>query len=210
MSIPWEMDLDIRAAGNRTESFESDNSGNSYYWDSLLAPDVTPPPQPPLTFPPEYLSCDEIPPTPHRERIQPRRNVVSFSSPVATTIAETSNSRLQESTRTEAAYCTNPFHPYLFSGRTEPHYENLPLAPYADQPPPLPRKSSSFQVPSAPDRVPLPRMLPATPLTHPPPTSYQSTLPRPSRNTPLLRNPSPRLSPILMSLNYRKGIFMDQ
>ncbi|XP_066596257.1 uncharacterized protein [Prorops nasuta] len=111
MSIPWEMDLDVRAAGNRTESFESDNSGNSYYWDSMLAPDVGPPPRTNLTFPLDCdlppsadiiatpaprpplappveprnphgsreihlidLSCDEIPPTPRREVIQPRRN----------------------------------------------------------------------------------------------------------------------------------------
>ncbi|XP_066590814.1 histone-lysine N-methyltransferase 2B-like [Prorops nasuta] len=233
MSIPWEMDLDVRAAGNRTESFESDNSGNSYYWDSMLAPDVMPPPRTNLTFPLDCdlppsaniiatlaprpplappveprnphgsrethlidLSCDEIPPTPRREVIQPRRNAVSFSSPVATTIAEESTSRLQESTRTEAASRNNPFHPCSFSGRTEHRYENLPLAPPpADQPPPLPRKFSSFQDPSAPDRVPLPRTLPATPLTHPSPTPYQPAFPPPSRTTPLLRNPSPRWNP---------------
>ncbi|XP_066583753.1 proteoglycan 4-like [Prorops nasuta] len=214
MSIPWEMDLDVRAAGNRTESFESDNSGISYYWDSMLAPDVRPPPQPLLTFPPNCelppsadiiatpaprppltppvepsnpygsreiqlidLLGDEIPPTPRREVTQPRRNVVSFSSPVATTIAEESNSSFQESTRTTAADRTNPFHPCLFTGRPEHRYENVPLAPPAAQPPPLPSKLSSFQVPGAPDRVPLPRMLPATPLTHPPPTSLTKYIP---------------------------------
>ncbi|XP_066585467.1 uncharacterized protein C6orf132 homolog [Prorops nasuta] len=240
MSIPWEMDLDVRAAGNRMESFESDNSGNSYYWDSMLAPDVRPPPQPPLTFPPNCelppsadiiatpaprppltlpveprnpygsreiklidLPCDEIPPTPRREVTQPRRNVVSFSSPVATTITEESNSRFQESTRTTAADRTNHFYPCLFSGRPEHRYENVPVAPPAAQPPPLPPKLSSFQVPRAPDRVPLPRMLPASPLTHPPPTPYQPTLPLPFRTTPLLRNPSPiRNSALILHSTY--------
>ncbi|XP_066596583.1 uncharacterized protein [Prorops nasuta] len=142
---------------------------------------ATPAPRPPLAPPVEPcntlgsrdiqlidLSCDEIPPNPHREVTQLRRNVVSFSSPVATTIAEDPNSR-----------------------RPESRYENVPLAPPADQPPPLTPKLSTFQVSCAPDRVPLPRTLPVTPLTHPPPTLYQPTFPPPSRTTPLLRNPSP-------------------